>query len=138
MWYDLEIKVLDSNTTGNEIVNIYKNECDRSDKNAGFDLYSTKNVKIDRTGFVTFGIIARLFKVEADLKTESHFWLMPHWSIYHSGLFRGNTCAIDKNSNQELRAPVWTLGYPVTVKKEACHFQIVAPDMGWIRNVYVV
>ena len=138
IWYDLEIKVLD-----NTIDNIYKNEYDRSDKNAEYDLYGIKNVKIDKNGFIPFGIIARLFKVVQDssneyVKTDSHFWLAPHLSIYSSGLFRGNTCTINKNSNQELKAPVYTFGYPVTIKKEESRFQIVAPDLGWIRNVNIV
>ena len=137
-WYDLEIKVLD-----NTIDNIYKNEYDRSDKNTGYDLYGIKNVKIDKNGFIPFGIIAKLFKVEQNssnecVKTDSHFWLMPHLSIYSSGLFRGEICVINKNSNQELETPVFRIGYPVTIKKEEIHFQIVAPELGWIRNVYIV
>ena len=103
-WYELEIQVLDTQ----EKANFYKDEYDRSDSNAGVDLFSSDNVHVEQTPqFIPFGIIARMLKVQRDvrgtsndyLKTDSHFWLMPRSSIYKSGLMMANsTGLIDKSS----------------------------------------
>ena len=148
-WYELEIQILDTNTTGVEKVNCYKNEYNRSDSNAGFDLYSSTNIKVEKQipAFIPFGTTARLIKVEPMpggtsndyLKTDSHFWLIPRSSIYKSGLIMGNSIGvIDKSYRGELKAPVWSMIDTVNVEKNDRLFQIVAPDMGWIRNIIIV
>ena len=100
-WYELEIQVLEPEQGGADVTevrekaNFYRDEYDRSDSNAGFDLHSSSNVTIEQTPqFVPFGIVTRLLKVQRMnrgdsndfLKTDSHFWLMPRSSIYKSGL----------------------------------------------------
>lgn len=150
-WYELEILVLDPPQTdaeATERANFYRDEYDRSDSNAGFDLYSSNNVTVEQTPqFVPFGIIARLLKVQRMnrgdsndfLKTESHFWLMPRSSIFKTGLIMANsTGVIDKSYRGELKAPVWSLTAKSNVVWGDRLFQIVAPDMGWIRNVRIV
>lgn len=148
-WYELEILVLDSHDTGvSEKANFYKDEYDLSDSNAGFDVYSSDNVHVEQTPqFVPFGIVARMLKVQRDnrgtsneyLKTDSHFWLMPRSSIYKTGLMMGNsTGVIDKSYRGELKAPVWSMTANSNVSRGDRLFQIVAPDMGWIRNVRIV
>lgn len=148
-WYELEIQILDRNTTGVEKINCYKNEYNRSDSNAGFDLYALTNVKVEKQKpeFIPFGITARLVKVEPMpggtsndyLKTDSHFWLLPRSSIYKSGLIMGNsTGVIDKSYRGEIKAPVWSMVEEVNVERNDRLFQIVAPDMGWIRNITIV
>ena len=142
-WYDLEIMKLDSNTSS-----FYKNEFNRSDSNAGFDVHTSDNVRVEQTPqFIPFGIVARLLKVEHMpggtsndyLKTDSHFWLLPRSSIYKSGLLMGNsTGVIDKSYRGELKAPVWSMTANSNVSRGDRLFQIVAPDMGWIRNIRVV
>lgn len=142
-WYELEIMPLDK-----EKVNFYKVEFDRSDANAGFDLHSSEPVRIEQTPqFIPFGLVARLLKVEPMpggesndwLKTDSHFWLMPRSSIYKSGIMMGNsTGVIDKSYRGELKAPVWSLTANSDIARGDRLFQIVAPDMGWIRNVRIV
>ena len=148
-WYELEILVLDPQDTGVvEKANFYKDDYDRSDTNAGFDMYSSDNVHVEQTPqFIPFGVIARMIKVQRDnrgtsndyLKTDSHFWLMPRSSIYKSGLMMGNsTGVIDKSYRGELKAPVWSMTANSKVSRGDRLFQIVAPDMGWIRNVKIV
>jgi dUTP pyrophosphatase len=142
-WYELELMPLDKNK-----INFYKNEFDRSDINAGFDLHASEAIHIEQTPmFVSFGLVARLLKVEPYpggtsndwLKTDSHFWLMPRSSIYKSGIMMGNsTGVIDKSYRGELKAPVWSLTANSDVAVGDRLFQIVAPDMGWIRNVRLV
>jgi dUTPase len=145
-WYDLEILLLKEE--GKEEATFYKNEYDRSDSNAGFDVFSSEGVHVEQTPkFIPFGIIVRLLKVQAMpgstsndyLKTDSHFWLMPRSSIYKTGLMMGNsTGVIDKSYRGELKAPVWSMTANSDVARGDRLFQIVAPDMGWIRNIRVV
>ena len=147
-WYELEILVLDKDTTLVEKVNFYKDKYDLSDNNAGFDLYSSNNVHIEQTPeFIPFGIVARLLKVQLlpggtsneYLRTDSHFWLIPRSSIYKTGLMMANsTGVIDKSYRGELKAPVWSMTANSDVLRGDRLFQIVAPDMGWIRNIRVV
>ena len=144
-WYELEIMVLD---TDKEKAAFYKDEYNRSDSNAGFDIHSSENVHVEQTPqFIPFGIVARLLKVQQMpggesndyLKTDSHFWLIPRSSIYKSGLMMGNsTGVIDKSYRGELKAPVWSMTANSNVLRGERLFQIVAPDMGWIRIIRIV
>ena len=145
-WYDLELLVMSTDEEG--VAAFYKDEYNRSDSNAGFDLHSSEDVLVEQIPrFIPFGIIARLIKVQPMpggtsndyLKTDSHFWLMCRSSIYKTGLIMGNsTGTIDKSYRGELKAPVWSMTANSQVTRGDRLFQIVAPDMGWIRNIRVV
>lgn len=148
-WYELEILVLDPQETGlKEKAFFYKDKYDCSDSNAGFDLFAADDVRVEQLPqFIPFGIVARLLKVQPYpggtsndyLKTDSHFWLMPRSSIYKTGLMMANsTGVIDKSYRGELKAPVWSMTANSNVARGDRLFQIVAPDMGWIRNVRIV
>jgi hypothetical protein len=148
IWYELEIMPLHSE--GHESVSpiFYRTEFDRSDLNAGFDLNAAEAVIVtDTPEFIPFGAVFRLLKVEPFpggtsndyLKTDSHFWLTPRSSIYRSGLMMANSVGvIDKSYRGELKAPVWSMTGNSNVLRSERLFQIVAPDMGWIRNVRIV
>ena len=120
----------------------------RSDENAGFDLFAAEGLRVEQTPmFIPFGVAARLLHVEpmphgiSDeyIKTDSHFYLYPRSSIYRSGLMMANsTGVIDKSYRGELKAPVWSMTGSSVVEKGDRLFQIVAPNMGWIRHVRVV
>ena len=141
-WYELEILPLNSNIT------FYHSLFNYSDANAGFDLHSATDCTIQQTPeFIPFGIVVRLLKVEPMphggsndyLKTDSHFWLLPRSSIYKSGLMMANSMGvIDKSYRGELKAPVWSMTAQSEVHAGDRLFQIVAPDMGWIRHIRVV
>jgi dUTPase len=45
---------------------------------------------------------------------------------------------IDKSYRGELKAPVWSMTGDSSIKYGDRLFQIVAPDMGWIRHVRMV
>lgn len=148
-WYELEIIILDSVDTGVlEKAYFYKDMYDRSDSNAGFDLYSSNDIHVEQTPqFIPFGITVRVLKVQRDIrgssndyiKTDSHFWLIPRSSIYKIGLVMANsTGVIDKSYRGELKAPVWSMTGNSEITRGDRLFQIVAPDMGWIRNVRIV
>jgi len=143
-WYELEILPLDGANT--DI--FYKELFDCSCMNAGFDVFSSDNVRVEQVPqFIPFGIVARLLKVvpmprgtsNDYLKLDSHFWLLPRSSIYKTGLMMANSAGvIDKSYRGELKAPVWSMTGNSNVSKGDRLFQIVAPDMGWIRNVRIV
>lgn len=143
VWYDLEIQSLVPNQSVYPIA-LYN----RPDSNAGFDLHSTASLTVDQIpAFIPFGIVARLIKVEPMpngtsndfLTTDSHFWLLPRSSIYKTGLIMANSVGvIDKSYRGELKAPVWSITGKSSVEVGERLFQIVAPDMGWIRNVRLV
>lgn len=143
-WYELEIM-----SSGSEaVVDFYKNEYNRSDSNAGFDLHSAMPVHVEQTPeFIPFGIVARLLRVQhmpgappnQYYKTDSHFWLLPRSSIYKTGLIMANsTGVIDKSYRGELKAPVWSMTANSDVQRGDRLFQIIAPDMGWIRHVRII
>jgi len=146
-WYELEILPAEEGDKTACAV-WYPILFNRSDDNAGFDLYSAADVVIEQTPqFIPFGIIVRLVKVEQMphaesneyVKTDSHFYLYPRSSIYKTGLMMANSVGIiDKSYRGELKAPVWSMTGQSAVKRGDRLFQIVAPDMGWIRHVRLV
>jgi hypothetical protein len=143
-WYELEIMPLGAE----DAPVFYKTEFDRSDMNAGFDVYASEPVNVLQTQeFIPFGAVFRLVKVvpfpggtsNDYLKTDSHFWLTPRSSIFRSGVIMANSVGtIDKSYRGELKAPVWSMTGNSTIAQGDRLFQIVAPDMGWIRHVRVV
>jgi dUTPase len=142
VWYELEIQKLE-----NDLPFSYE-QFNRSDENAGVDLHTSAAVHVEQTPqFIPFGLVARLLKVEPMphgtsndyLKTDSHFFLLPRSSIYKSGLIMANSVGvIDKSYRGELKAPVWSLTGNSDVAQGDRLFQIVAPDMGWIRHIRLV
>jgi dUTP pyrophosphatase len=53
-------------------------------------------------------------------------------------MMANSTGVIDKSYRGELKAPVWSMTANSKVSRGDRLFQIVAPDMGWIRTVKVV
>jgi len=144
VWYELEILPISP-----EVTAFYGNgQFNRSDDNAGVDLHASDSVHIEQTPeFIPFGITVRLLKVEPlphgtsneYLKTDSHFFLLPRSSIYKTGLMMANSVGvIDKSYRGELKAPVWSMTGNSDVAKGDRLFQIIAPDMGWIRHIRLV
>ena len=143
IWYELEILAQDASQEFYPIAMM-----NRNDSNAGFDLFSSADVHVEQTPvLIPFGITVRLLKVEPMpngtsndvVKTDSHFLLMPRSSIYKTGLMMANsTGVIDKSYRGELKAPVWSMTGNSDVTKGERLFQIVAPDMGWIRHIRLV
>lgn len=142
-WYELEIL-----PTSKSALFYPEVHYDRSDLNAGFDLHCSENVSVGKEcTFIPFGISVRMVKVENMpngqsndyMKTDSHFWLVPRSSIYKSGLIMANSVGvIDKSYRGELKAPVLSMTGESTVAHGDRLFQIVAPDMGWIRHMRIV
>ncbi len=137
-WYELELCPNGEHK--------YEAKYDMDNSNAGFDLYSTETLHVgEQAAFIPFGVKVRLIKVEQHprggdpVRSDSHFWLLPRSSIYKTGLIMANSVGvIDSSYRGELKAPVWSMTGTSKVEVGDRLFQIVAPDMGWIRNVRIV
>lgn len=126
----------------------------RSNENAGVDLYSVQDYKISSSfderhnpppkavHLLNLGTRARLVKVTpTDGEVDVHYWLLPRSSIYKSGIMMANSVGvIDASYRGTLMAPVTNLNehtYP-NVSKGTRVFQIVAPNMEHIREIKIV
>lgn len=120
----------------------YKDIAELSDANAGFDLYTPADFTVGpAAALLPLGVRARLVRVEADgAESDSHFWTFPRSSIYKTGFFMANSAGIiDKSYRGELKSPLMTAGGGEVIARAGERYvQIVAPDMGWIREVRVV
>ena len=139
-WYELEILALDPANLPFYPIALYN----RPDGNAGFDLHAVANMSVTGSPeLIPFGIVVRLLKVTntdgALTKEDSNFWVLPRSSIYKTGLIMANSVGvIDKSYRGELKAPVVSLTGHSTVSHGERLFQIVAPDMGWIKHASIV
>ncbi len=131
----------------------YKNSVQLTNENAGVDLYVAQDYdhrKIMESNDATLldlGCSARMVRVDADgSETEVHYWLCPRSSIFKTGMMMANSQGvIDRSYRGTLKAPVWVVNQNAFERtfnelrfRGTRYFQIVAPDMGWIREVRVV
>lgn len=134
----------------------YKGQVFTSNENAGVDLFVVKDIPSScirdfseqKTPLLLdLGVSARLVKCFSDGTEEDvHYWLCPRSSIFKSGLVMANSQGvIDRTYRGTLKAPVWAISnqtflswYEQTSLEGTRLFQIVAPDMGFIREVKVV
>lgn len=127
----------------------------RPNDNAGYDCYCANSMRIPKTGtpvLIPLGIQARMVRVNEATgeEVDAHYWLAPRSSIFKKGLSMANSMGvIDRSYRGELKAPAFL--HHTLEGDDAVHFpdwgvvnqgerlfQIVAPDMGWIREVRVV
>lgn len=138
----------------------------REDTNAGFDLFVSKDYEPKRgeVSLLDLGCKARMLRVSDGRTDEVHYWLAPRSSIWKSGVMMANSMGIiDKTYRGPLMGAVVPLppqaesekrdfaGVMCTVYKDCDRlrelpritrgqrlFQILAPDMGWIRETHLV
>jgi dUTP pyrophosphatase len=131
--YTLYLVVEDAN-----VKNAYKNNADLSAENAGFDLVTAETITDASAQLLNLGVRAML--VEQATGSPVHFYLYPRSSIYKTGYVMANSVGIiDKSYRGILKAPVARIfpdakGFSMGDR----HFQIIAPDMGHIREVVLV
>ena len=126
----------------------------RSNDNAGVDLYSVENYKVSSefderhnlppkaVHLLDLGTRARLVRVLSDgSEEEVHYYMYPRSSMYKSGIMLANSVGIiDRTYRNTLMAPVTNLNehtYPNVVKGTRIT-QIIAPDMSHIREIKIV
>ena len=137
----------------------YKTELNRPNHNAGYDLFceQTNVPGYSPVGhLVNQGVKARMVRVTGDLpyseghylnfdarlaEEEVHFWLAPRSSIFKTPLSMANSMGvIDRTYRGIIKAPVrnHSPADSYEIGDGTRLFQILAPDMGWIREVRVV
>jgi dUTPase len=148
---------------------LYQNVTERSDENAGFDLYVAEGceTKAGTVSLLNLGCRARMVKCYPSSEQEVSFWVAPRSSIWKSGVIQANSVGvIDKSYRGILMGAVtpiykptgyWSnmsgtansgsyiwmncdsrdTGNPILERGQRL-FQIVAPDMGWIKEVRIV
>lgn len=141
-----------------EGASFYNNE-NRSNDNAGFDMFCVKGytanamINSEKPVLLDLGASVRMVRIYMDGKEEEvHYWLCPRSSIIKTGLMMANSQGvIDKTYRGTLMGPVQVVNQAMFTKnylsdgveekvvfKGERLFQIVAPDMGWIKSVYIV
>ena len=148
-YYRLE---LCPNQNGIEFYQSYATR-ERSNENAGVDLYTVENYPISPNSIehsnitpsgvylLDLGTRARLVKVTGNHEEDVHYWLLPRSSIYRSGIMMVNSCGIiDASFRGTLKAPVAPINPNVapTVQRGNRLFQIVAPEMSHISEIRIV
>ena len=107
--------------------------------NAGVDLMTCESWDGSVTHLLNLGVSAMLTRTETG--EVVHYWLLPRSSIYKTGYMMANSVGvIDKTYRGTLKAPVVCVGGSSAKGFVAGdrHFQIVAPDMGPIRDIKLV
>jgi dUTP pyrophosphatase len=165
-YYRLELLV------NKDAADLYKNVEDRSDDNAGFDMFVAEKceTKAGQVSLLNLGCKARMVKCFPDsleLEQDVPYWLAPRSSIWKSGVVQANSIGIiDKSYRGVLMGAVipiykasgyWSnmsgtassgsyvwmncdskdTGNPIIERGQRL-FQIVAPDMGHIKEVRLV
>lgn len=116
-----------------------------SGDNAGYDLkVVTEVVPLASATLVPLGIKARMVRVNSDTSVEEdcHYSLEPRSSIFKYGYMMANgRGVIDRSYRGQLMAPLISVGDNkgcISVEAGTRLFQIVAPDMGYIKEVHYV
>ena len=119
----------------------------RTDENAGYDLKVVADVHpASNAVLAPLGVRARLIRKDkyyvgyANGVAEYHFTLEPRSSIFKSGFIMANSRGIiDKSYRGELKAPVVSVGSSgKSIEAGTRLFQILAPELGWIKEVHYV
>jgi dUTP pyrophosphatase len=116
----------------------YKNNAELSADNAGFDLFTAETMTTSASHLLNLGV--RAMMVDQSTGNAVHYYLYPRSSIYKTGYLMANSVGIiDKTYRGILKAPVVRVlsdakGFSMGER----HFQIVAPNMGHIREVALV
>jgi len=124
-------------------VQYYKNET-RSNDNAGYDLFVAVPGATTYAKPVTLldlGARARMIHCTADGEEEVHYWLAPRSSIWKSGVIMANSMGvIDRTYRGILMGSVTAISSanPIAIEAGVRLFQILAPDMGWIKEILIV
>jgi dUTPase len=136
-YYRLELQPTEQGTQ------YYKNEV-RSNDNAGYDLFVAVSGATSYAKPVTLldlGARARMIRCDAQGEEEVHYWLAPRSSIWKSGVIMANSMGvIDRTYRGILMGSVTAISSasPVAIEAGVRLFQILAPDMGWIKEIQIV
>ena len=109
-----------------------------TNENAGVDLVTAENWVGEPGQPHLLDLAVRAMMTNAAGESV-HYWLAPRSSIFKTGHIMANSLGvIDRTYRGILKAPVVALapGAKGFVRGDR-HFQILAPDMGWIQQVEI-
>lgn len=119
-----------------------------SKDNAGYDLKVVANqIPVTESTLVPLGVKARMVQfspIDSDnsgfIGEDCHFTLEPRSSIYKSGFIMANGRGIiDRSYRGQLMAPLMSIGsLPKSVEAGTRLFQVIAPGLGYIKEVVYV
>lgn len=116
-----------------------------SRENAGYDLKVVVDHVLPNVELVPLGVKARMIQFTLlsdgiEVVDDCHFTLEPRSSIYKTGFMMANGRGIiDRSYRGELKAPlVGVGGYYKQVDAGTRLFQIIAPGLGYIKEVVYV
>jgi deoxyuridine 5'-triphosphate nucleotidohydrolase len=117
-----------------------------SQDNAGYDLkVVVDQAPVTTATLVPLGVKARMveftpLETDVELVEECHFTLEPRSSIYKTGFIMANSRGIiDRSYRGQLMAPVLSVGTKLSsVEKGTRLFQVIAPGLGYIKEVAYV
>ena len=146
VYYRLELQVLENGQPFYPVVGTVE---DLPSDNAGYDLKVVADQSpVTVASLVPLGLKARMQRVTkyvfgneyVEEFEDCHFTLEPRSSIYKSGFIMANSRGIiDKTYRGQLMAPVISVGSSVkSIEKGTRLFQILAPDLGHIKEVVYV
>lgn len=121
------------------------NFIERPNDNAGVDIYCAKDQEVPFTGSATLldlGVRAKMIKVDSFNNREPcHFWTAPRSSIWKNGVTQANSLGvIDRSYRGTLFGAVLPIPKgddkpAIEIKAGTRLFQILAPDMGYIKTI---
>ena len=109
--------------------------------NAGFDLVTAENwTAAPQTPSRLLNLGVKAMMTRKDTGETVHYWLAPRSSVYKTGCMMANSMGvIDRTYRGVLKAPVVAFAASATgFQRGDRHFQILAPDLGWIETVRIV
>lgn len=117
-----------------------------SKDNAGYDLKVVQDVStLSVATLVPLGVKARMIQFTPmddgiELVEDCHFTLEPRSSIYKTGFIMANSRGIiDRSYRGQLMAPVVSVGSKLSsIEKGTRLFQVIAPGLGYIKEVVYV
>ena len=114
-----------------------------SGDNAGYDLkVVTGIIPLTKATLVPLGVKARMVRLLNGQEEDCHFSLEPRSSIYKYNYIMANGRGIiDRSYRGQLMAPLISVGdnnSNMSIEAGTRLFQIVAPDMGYIKETLYV
>ena len=108
--------------------------------NAGFDLVTAEDFVGEPGNPHLLNLGVKAMMTSNTTQEPVHYWLAPRSSIFKTGHIMANSLGVIDNTYRGLlKAPVVALTQGATgFKAGDRHFQILAPDMGWISEVHRV
>lgn len=141
VYYELELTLTHSDAAPHYAYNF----TNRSKNTTGFPLACTRDIVLSHNSIANLplGVSARLLRItpKAAAPQPVHFWVLPCADMHEQRvMLLPQLTVIPAHQDTELQATVTLLpgSAAATIHTGDTLVQIVAPDIGWIKNVRVL